>query len=156
MINLIERGLASPSLRSLRQISEALGVPISSFFDPADEGSAPEAGLIVRREHRRQLRLSSTGVSKTLLSPSEPGSLELMLVSLAPYGSSGSESYNHPGEEAGYVLRGTLKLWVDEKSYLLRPGDSFRFLSTRLHRFENPASEPTDVVWIVTPPFWGA
>lgn len=156
MINLIERGLATPSLRSLRQISEALDVPISSFFLSADEESDSEAGLIVRRERRRQLRLSSTGVSKSLLSPSEPGALELMLVSIAPHGSSGAESYNHPGEEAGYVVRGTLKLWVDEKPYVLRPGDSFRFVSTRPHRFENPAGEPTDIVWIVTPPFWGA
>jgi transcriptional regulator with XRE-family HTH domain len=157
MINLIERGLATPSLRSLRQISEALDVPISSFFD--DEAASepdPEADLIVRRERRRQLRLSSTGVSKTLLSPNSPGSLEVMLVSLAPFGSSGTESYNHPGEEAGYVVRGTLKLWLDEKPHVLRPGDSFRFISTRPHRFENPGAEPTDVVWIVTPPFWGA
>ena len=156
MINLIERGLATPSLRSLRQISEALNVPISSFFDSPVSEPDPEAGLIVRRERRHQLRLSSVGVSKTLLSPNDPGSLEVMLVSLAPFGSSGTESYNHPGEEAGYVVRGTLKLWVDEKPHVLRAGDSFRFVSTRPHRFENPDAELTDVVWIVTPPFWGA
>src|SRR5690349_18288817 len=32
MVSQIERGLASPSIRSLRKLGEALGVPISWFF----------------------------------------------------------------------------------------------------------------------------
>ncbi|MGB6489486.1 MAG: cupin domain-containing protein, partial [Steroidobacteraceae bacterium] len=59
---------------------------------------------------------------------------------------------SHAGEEAGVVVRGRLELWVDGQSVVLETGDSFGFESTRPHRYRNPGSEETEIVWAITPP----
>ena len=89
-----------------------------------------------------------------LLTPMMPGTLQLLLVTLDPGGSSGSEHYSHKGEEAGVVIAGTMKLWIEDQAYILKEGDSFRFKSTRRHRFESASKQTTRVLWATTPPIY--
>jgi len=154
MISQLERGRVSPSVRSLRLISQALEVPPAYFFQESDLPPPEEIGVIVRSRSRRTLNLGTTGVAKQLLTPDTSGQLQLTLIRLQPNGSSGDEAYTHRGEDAGLVLSGTLRLWVDEHAYLLEAGDSFRFRSSSPHRFENPTQGITEVLWAVTPPFY--
>jgi transcriptional regulator with XRE-family HTH domain len=154
MLSQIERGLSSPSIRSLRQISEALGVPPARFFHEQGAPTLPEIGKIVRRGTGRMLRLPTNGVSKQLLTPDLSGALEMLLVVVAPGGSSGPEHYTHKGEECGHVLSGSLSLWIGGDVFALERGDSFRFTSTTPHRFENPGRNEAQVLWIITPPLY--
>ncbi|MBL8905611.1 MAG: helix-turn-helix transcriptional regulator, partial [Rhizobiales bacterium] len=94
----IERGVSSPSVKSLHAISCALDVTISWFFLPADPASAYERDYIVRQEHRRALSFNG-GVKDSLLSPNLSRGLELILCELPPGAESGSEPYSHRGEE---------------------------------------------------------
>jgi transcriptional regulator with XRE-family HTH domain len=152
MLSQIERGLSTPSLRSLRMLGVALGVPISWFFATPEHDSIAESQYIVRRSNRRLLKLSPTGVMKELLTPSAAGLLELYELLLQPAGSSGSDFYSHQGEKAGMVITGTMRLWLNEEPSDLEEGDSFRFPSLIPHRFENPGRSPTRVIWVITPP----
>ncbi len=154
MVSQLERGLASPSIRSLRQISQALDVQPGHFFQAGGPPPAEEIGRIVRRKTQRVLHLSSTGVTKHMLTPETPGSLQLTLVRIQPNGSSGPEAYTHRGEDAGYVITGTLELWVGDDRHILEAGDSFRFKSSSPHKFGNASSGVTEVIWVVTPPFY--
>lgn len=154
MISQIERGLASPSIRSLRQISEALGVAASEFFNDGIRPPPEEMGKIVRKRGRRQLWLPKNGVVKHLLAPDLDGETEMLLVAISPGGNSGPEHYVHKGEDAGLVLRGELELWIDGHRHLLEEGDSFRFPSALPHRFANPGPTDTEVLWVVTPPLY--
>ena len=147
MISQLERGLATPSVRTLRLLSLALEVPISYFFEQAPD--AEPSPFIVRKAERKLLRLSSTGVLKELLSPQCSGRMEIYELTLQPGGSSGSGSgIQHNGEKAGYVLRGRLRLWLDNEPHLLDAGDSFRFPASVQTMFDNPAEEPASVLWI--------
>lgn len=154
LISQIERGLTSPSIRSLRQISEALGVTPARFFH--QEGTPPpdEIGRIVRRGKGRQLRLTGNGVAKWLLTPDLSGELEMLLVEIQPGGKSGDEFYTHRGEECGYIVSGAMRIWIDESCHVLQQGDSFRFRSNIPHRFENAAETATSVLWVITPPLY--
>jgi transcriptional regulator with XRE-family HTH domain len=154
MLSQVERGLVSPSVRSLRQISAALDVPPAVFFEQTEPPPVEEIGRIVRAQSRRILRLTTTGVSKELLTPDTSGLLQLTLVRMQPRGSSGSEPYVHRGEDAGFVLSGAMRLWVGGDTHLLKAGDSFRFKSALPHRFANAAKGITEVLWAVTPPFY--
>lgn len=154
MISQIERGMASPSIRSLRQISEALGVAPAEFFQDGLQPPIEEMGKIVRKNARRMLTLPKNGVSKQLLTPDLDGATEILLVVVAPGGSSGPEHYVHKGEDAGVVVRGTLELWIDGRMHLLNEGDSFRFASSLPHRFCNPGEQETEVIWVITPPLY--
>jgi transcriptional regulator with XRE-family HTH domain len=147
----IERGVSSPSVKSLHAISRALGVTISWFFLPADPVSAYERDYIVRLKHRRALSFNG-GVKDSLLSPNLSRGLELILCELPPGAESGSEPYAHRGEETGVVLEGTLEIWVGDRHFILEAGDSFAFSSEEAHRSRNPGSSPTRVVWAIAPP----
>lgn len=147
----LERGSVSPTLRSLTALADAFGVPPVWFYD-LEEG-AHSGEVVLKRGNGRKI-MWSDGIEKVLLSPDLGGNLELLLVTIAPRGSSGLESYTHDGEEAGYVLDGTLELWVDNQRFLVGPGDSFAFESTRAHRFGNPGDAPTRLLWATTPPLY--
>ncbi|WP_181706367.1 cupin domain-containing protein [Chthonobacter rhizosphaerae] len=149
LLSQVERGLSEPSVKALHLIATALGVTVGFFF--RDDGAAAEDGIVVRRDGRKRLDYSG-GIFDELLSPSLDGALELLLCRLAPGSTSGDEPYAHEGEEAGYVLAGTLDLVVDGVHHRLAAGDSFGFASTRPHRYGNPGSKETVVLWAVTPP----
>jgi transcriptional regulator with XRE-family HTH domain len=149
-LSLVERDRATPSINALHAISRALSVTISWFFD-ANAAPVEERGFVVRRARRRRLEFSA-GIVDELLSPSLEGSLELLSSRFPPGASSGDAPYTHTGEEAGVVVRGTLELWVDGKHFVLKAGDSFGFPSSLPHRYCNPGSEETEVIWAITPP----
>jgi transcriptional regulator with XRE-family HTH domain len=147
----IERGIASPSIKTLRDIAKALGVTIGWFLHNAEGCDPTERDYIVRADNRRMLRFSS-GVTDELLSPNLRGQLELVMARFPPGATEVETAYSHQGEEAGVVLSGSFELWIGEQCFMLQTGDSFSFPSTTLHRYRNPGDIETVVVWAITPP----
>ncbi len=148
MISQVERALATPSVRTLRLLSIALDVPISYFFE--EHAVVSPARYIVRKNDRRLLRLTASGVVKEALTPAEKGELEFYELTLNPGGSSGTDFVQHTGEKAGYVLSGRLRLWLDHEAHVLEAGDSFRFPSTVPHMFDNPSQQVARIIWVTT------
>lgn len=147
----VERNQSRLTIDSLVKISRALGVPMHWFFQQA-RTPAHERDLIVRAKQRRRMDFPKLGIREELLSPTLDGPLELLMSTFEPGAASGEEAYTHHGFEAGVILEGQLELWVDKQSFLLNPGDSFSFESRRKHRFKNPGTKPTRVIWVITPP----
>jgi transcriptional regulator with XRE-family HTH domain len=143
----IERGISSPSLRVLTTLAAPLGISYAELFRPAP-ADAPRDSVVVRRDERNSLGLWRTGIEKQLLSPPAGSPLTLYEVVLKPGGTSGEELYVHGGEEAGLVLEGEMDLTVENQSWRLRAGDSFRFASSRPHRFDNPGRRVARVLWV--------
>ena len=150
LISQIERGLTSPSVRSLRQICGALGLPLSSVFQDAEQPESSDGDLVMRPAARRILDLSYKGVLKQMLTPSHASTLEMMFVHIAPGGSSGPDFYTHKGIECGFVMTGTVELYIEQEKYLLAQGDSFRFHSHIPHRFANPGRIEAVVLWVTS------
>lgn len=153
-LSMIERGLASPSVKGLREICRTLQISVAWLFEEEDRDDGPESGLIVRRQRRRQFGLSKKKMHKELLTPDLSGKLQFLWIEMQPGGSSGDESYTHEGEETGLVLEGRMALQVDETEFVLEEGDSFRFESHRPHRFYNAGDTLCRVLWVCTPPFY--
>lgn len=144
----IERGLSSPTLRVLAGIADALGVSLGTLF-PTMGTPDGQAATIVRGSERSELQLWRSGIRKQLLTPHSEGSkLNVYLVEMEPGASTGEEPYTHHGEEAGLVTQGAMVLNVESESWTLQEGDSFRFLSSRPHRFANGVEGRTRVLWI--------
>jgi quercetin dioxygenase-like cupin family protein len=89
---------------------------------------------------------------KELMSPNTLELLEIFHVTLQPGGESGPEPYSHAGEKAGIIISGSLELWLAGKPYQLRQGDTCQFQGTIPHRYCNIGDEPTNVIWVLTPP----
>jgi len=148
MISQLERARAMPSIRTLRLLSIALDVPISYFFETSDPSDVQR--YIVRKNNRRLLRLTASGVVKEALTPEGKGQMELYELTLNPGASSGTDFLQHIGEKAGYVLSGSLRLWLDNQAHVLEAGDSFRFPSVVPHMFDNPTQQAARVIWVTT------
>lgn len=148
----IERNQSKLPIGVLRKLSDALGVHINWFFQGTQNTPPDEIDFIVRQTNRRRLSFTGLGIQEELLSPNLSGPLELLLSTIEPGADSGD--YSHGGAEAGLVLSGTMELWVDGKKFHLSAGDSFSFSSSFTHRCANPGTEPTKVVWVITPPHY--
>lgn len=148
-LSLLERDQASPNVKTLHDISHALGVSITWFFDTADR-SADEVQYIVRKSSRQHIDFAG-GIVDYKLTPGSVKTIGMLYSTLEPGASSG-EPYTHDGEEAGLVLSGQLELVIAGKSYFLFAGDSFAFPCTLEHIYRNPSDDLTFMVAAMTPP----
>ena len=150
-VSQVERGLSSPSIDDLRAIAAAFDVPTSWFFT-AESQDDDELGIIVRADARRTLGTKESGIIEELLSPDLGGSFEMFRSEFQPGAEMNLEVFRET-EEAGYIVSGTLDLWIDGALFELKAGDSFRFDHKPYH-WKNSGTEPTVVIWVVSPPVY--
>ena len=149
-IGQVERNETSPSMRSLRSLTDALGVRLTELVNCLEESkdTSPHTTL----ERRRQIENIFKGVDVYVLSPEGDRALQTSIMYIRPGASSGENDFSHIGEEVGYIQMGALDFWLDGAEYHLREGDSISFKSNVPHRWENRSVSPCIALWVVTPP----
>ncbi len=148
----LERNQSRLPIGVLKKLADVLGVHMNWFFQSSGDGVAAERDVVVRAANRRRMSFTGLGITEELLSPNLAGPLELLLSTIEP--GADSEDYSHDGAEAGFVLSGSLDLWVSGRYFQLQEGDSFSFKSTEVHRCANPGTQATRVLWVITPPHY--
>lgn len=149
LLSQIERGLANPSLNTLKTIAKSLGVPLFTFFSTPVKTKE----LVIRADKRKKMILpDSENVIYELLSPDLNGSIEFALMKLTPHSHSSKELMEHEGEEAAFVLEGKIKLYLDDNITILNNGDSVRIPGGTKHKWENPYDVDTSIIFAITPP----
>lgn len=143
----VERGLAEPSITSLRKISAMLGVPI--FYFLMDE---QKDNLIVRRGERKIVRVGKGEVTFELLSPDLTRTIEMMVGRVKPDGVTCEEPLSHYGEENLVVTQGKMKIQIGQDFYLLDEGDSIYYLSSTPHKIWNVGDQELIFISAITPP----
>lgn len=151
LLSQVERGLTTPSIRSLRAICEALDMPALWLFERSGESGGEESDVVVRREARRRLAYVDSGLHKEILTPDAQPQIQLLRFVLQPGADSGEPYSDLEGGKCGIVLRGALGLSVDGRSFTIRAGDSFAFPATSLVRFWSLGEEVCEVIWGVAP-----
>lgn len=174
----IEKGRVNPSVGTLFEISNALGVHPQFFFvadeaetaavavaaepligvaraaeDPRPVGAGTDPARRTVQPHvltpeNRPTLRLTDGVIWQLLMAQPDDSVEFMEVEYPPGASSGEEMFSHPGREFGLVLAGEVTLDVGFERFVLRAGDSIGYESTTPHRLENTGTEPMRAVWV--------
>lgn len=148
LLSQIERGITTPSLKSLRQICAALDMPVGWLFDVPE---CEHQDIVVRADARRIMILGPKGMTKELLSPDTVPGIQMIKITVQPGGGSGP-AYNNPsGAKCGTVLAGSLGLEIDGREFTLQAGDSFAFEATKMHRFWCIGESPLELIWTVTP-----
>jgi transcriptional regulator with XRE-family HTH domain len=128
----VERGLADPSVSSLRKIAEALDLRVFQLLgEDAPGGSAQD--VVVRKGKRRRVDLLDAGATYELLSPEGAGGLEVTIVTLEPYDSVAPPRV-HAGDEFLLVLDGALLLVYGEEEVELKAGDAATIDGSVPHR----------------------
>ncbi len=149
LLSQIERGLANPSLNTLKMVARALEVPLFTFFiAPIDT-----EGLVVRADSRKKMMFpESKNFAYELLSPDLNGAIELALMKLTPNSNSSIEEMGHEGEEAAYVIEGKVDLYLNDEMVTLDMGDSVKILPHTKHKWNNPYDQDAQVIFAITPP----
>ena len=146
-LSLIENGKTSPSVSTLQQLAVALNVPITAFFEADQERKQ----LI----HTRAAERPTAHIEDTLIEDLGAGLynwiVQPLVVTLEPGATSGADLIIHTGHEFVYCLEGRVLYMVEDKSYLLEPGDSLIFESHLPHRWENVDTTPSKIVLVLFP-----
>jgi transcriptional regulator with XRE-family HTH domain len=127
MLSKIENAQASPSLSTLARLSQALGVPVTSFFRGLEEEHdaffvpAGHGREIVRQGTRHGHRYQLLGTNRGSAKRIEP-----MLVTLTE-SSEVFPLFQHPGTEVIYMLEGRVIYGSGKARYALGPGDALQF-----------------------------
>jgi quercetin dioxygenase-like cupin family protein len=153
----VERGLASPSINTLRRIAGALEVPIAALFLGGDDGSNGESDrwgrrLVVRRDERKGLHVPRSKVVYELLTPDLNRRIEFIWIEYEPGSITHPEPMSHPGEENAVCLEGSVVVILDGEEFTLNEGDSISFDSGRMHQVENRSTHRAVLVSAITPP----
>ncbi|WP_432989968.1 helix-turn-helix domain-containing protein [Dactylosporangium sp. CA-233914] len=157
-VSQVERGVANPTLSTLKSLLEAVGSSVGSLLeDEAADGTAEVVRVdndiaVLRAGQRRRIVYPGSSIANELLSPSLQRKMEIIWVEAAPGASSGGHPHMHEGEECGVVISGEMNFKVGDTECVLGPRDSIYFSSHIPHQWENRGSEPLVAIWIITPP----
>jgi transcriptional regulator with XRE-family HTH domain len=144
-ISQVENGQASPSISSLERIAGALGMTLGEFFTAADRPGDPR--LLVRDRARRQITSSWSIAQIEALAPMDGDRpLEPILITLRPGGRSGKRPRIHAMEQFAFVLKGKVRLRVDDKAYALKAGDAVTILRRQERLWENKGPHPAHIL----------
>lgn len=143
LISQIERQRVDPTVSTFWKICSSLNIPFNFFF----EGGSEE-NYVVRKNERRIVELAGANVKyHDLTPPNKSGTTDFILVEIQPGNTTEPELISHAGEECGYILKGTLKVFLGDKEFFLSEGDSICFPSTTPHRYINTGSEISISLW---------
>ena len=142
----VERGLASPSIMALREISKALNVPI--FYFLIDDR---KHGTVIRKNERRILKFPASHLTYELLSPSVSHQIEIIRTLIGPGASTCSEPLSHEGEECTLVMEGKMKIQIGDKFLTLEDGDSIYYIATIPHKITNIGNTDLIIISVISP-----
>ncbi len=159
LISQLEGGLSKPSVGTLYAIVTELGVSLDrvirgeDFLEPVnlmDDERPDQRSPLVHPGERQSIDLDS-GVRWEELSAGTEDDVDFLHATYEVGGASTPDEtlMRHQGREYGYVMRGTLGIQIGFTEYVLNPGDSIAFDSTRPHRLFNKGDVPVHAIWFV-------
>lgn len=144
LLSQIERGLANPSINTLKVISKVLQVPLFTFFmEPSKEKK-----FIVRPENRVKMTIpKSKNITFELLSPDLNGIIEFGILKLPPNAKNSETIMENKYELLCYILKGKVELFLDDEIFVLNSGDSVRVDPLTKYQFVNNFDEPMEMIF---------
>ncbi len=143
----LERDLTSPSISTLEDICEVLGISLSNFFKKEEDDK-----LIFKKDDF-YIKENEDSMITWLVPNAQKNEMEPIMYDLSP-GAKTSEVEPYEGEEFGYVLRGNVTLVnvTRNESYHLKRGDTFYMKGMDTHYLINESDHDSRFIWITTPP----
>lgn len=144
-ISQLERDLTSPSIATLADILQCLGVSVAEFFaDDSDEQ------VVFGGEDYFEKVDADLGCRVEWIIPSaQKNMMEPIRLTLEP----GGETYPdnpHEGEEFGYIIRGAVTIHIGKKTYHAGAGESFYYTPAKKHYITSQSG--AELIWVSTPP----
>lgn len=146
-ISQVERDLTSPSISTLVDILQCLGTNLSDFFTKEEDTQIvfhdQDYFEKIDNEYHNKIEWIIPNAQKNIMEP--------IKVTLEANG----ETYPdipHEGEEFGYVLSGSIDIYIGKKRYHAKKGESFYFIPNSTHYIKASGKSGASFIWVSTPP----
>ncbi len=146
-LSMIENGKSSPSVSTLQQLARALSVPITAFF----ETDTIKNNISYQKSGQRLQAAFSHGALADLGAGLTIQGGQPLLVTLEPKANSGSTPIVHTGHEFVFCLEGCLSYTIEDRIYILDPGDSLLFEAHLPHFWQNIGESTSQSLLIMCP-----
>jgi transcriptional regulator with XRE-family HTH domain len=143
----IENERTSPGVGTLQQLAQGLQVPMSDFFQPAQE----ELEVVYQQEARRSQVSFEHGLVEDLAAGMPRLGAEPLILTLSRRSESGKVTIVHTGREFVYCLSGCVRYLVDGREYVLAAGDSLVFEAYLPHRWINSGTSRSRILLVLCP-----
>ena len=144
-ISQVERNLTSPSIATLMDILQCLGLTIGEFFNEEPE----EQIVFGHQDYFEKVDNELNNTIKWIIPNAQKKSMEPIRLTLAPGGSTCPDT-PHEGEEFGYVLQGSVIIHLGSRSCKAKKGESFYYTCSQTHYLESRTG--ASILWISSPP----
>lgn len=143
-ISQLENDLASPSISTLDDIVNVLGVTLQEFF------TEPVVEKIVYNENDYFLSENGGGTSTWLIPNSQAKEMEPIILTL-PENAESAERWPFEGEEFGYILDGEIEIVTEKETFKAKKGESFSINGKKQHKLVNTNHGESKILWVTTP-----
>lgn len=143
-ISQLENDLCSPSIATLQDILNILGVSLQEFF------AEPKKEKIVYTPEDYFVSKNGNGTNTWLIPNSQTKEMEPIILTLPTNGTC-EERLPFEGEEFGYVLSGKIEIITLKEKFKLNAGDSFSIDGKKQHTIKNINKGESQVLWVTTP-----
>lgn len=146
-ISQLERDLTSPSIATLVDILQCLGTNLEEFFT----NTSREQVVFKKTDYFEKVDTDLRNTIEWIIPNAQKNMMEPILLTLEPGGSTYPDN-PHEGEEFGYVLNGSVIIYIGTTTYKARKGESFYFTPNRKHYIKAAGKTGAAILWISTPP----
>jgi transcriptional regulator with XRE-family HTH domain len=147
----IERNLLHPSVSTLKNVAQALGIAAGKLMFPAGPSHRRTLVSTQRKGERKRIVFPKSSIEYELLTPDLRRRVSMLWLTAQPGAESGP-SFTHDGEDGVVVLKGRLSVEVGDVWHELKAGDSIYFSSALPHRWRNPGASAAEAIWVSSPP----
>ena len=142
----IEGARTNPTLSVLWKIAAGLEVPFQDLLETPDTDN----GKLLRAGDAPVLRSADGRMESRLLTPGGASQMvEAYELKLAPKGVHRSKAHRKGTTETVIVLKGALRVLIDDTEYDLMTGDSLFFHADTVHSYENRSSHEARCIDII-------
>jgi transcriptional regulator with XRE-family HTH domain len=155
-LSMIENGTGTSSLKRLQHIADYFGVALVDLLADAAPPNSADPGLeVVRQCYSTVVGVRrGKGVWYQSVSGLPALKVQVSLLTFEPGGGYADDRLRHEGEEAHYVLLGSVVLLHGDERVTLDQGDLVLFKSQVEHSFENASRQGPAIVLSVTTQAW--
>ncbi len=146
-ISQLERDLTSPSIATLMDILQCLGTNLEEFF----ANTAPEQVVFKKTDYFEKVDSDLHNKIEWIIPNAQKNMMEPIMVTLEPSGETYPDN-PHEGEEFGYVLSGSVTIYIGNKNYKAKKGESFYFIPNKKHYIKANSKSGATILWVSTPP----
>ena len=143
-ISQVERNLTSPSIATLMDILQCLGLTIGEFFNEEPE----EQIVFGHQDYFEKVDNELNNTIKWIIPNAQKHIMEPILLTLQAAGSTYPDN-PHEGEEFGYVLSGSISIHLGNRIYRAKKGESFYFIPDKKHFLTTKSGAV--VLWVSSP-----